>query len=174
MIIPISHQPAHLRRALPYLPNQNPLITTYLSELCKYGPCPLGDYNLKPANLAQQQRDIVNIDKDEECIFCKPHYHQTEQFAVITDLSRILISDPKAPLSGVLFSISLAIQSPEVSFFILTVQSSSTTKGKDCNPDTLKIAFLPSESQTQIYDSFTIWFFALKVQHSITTARSNT
>lgn len=52
---------------------------------------------------SNKQKDVINIDNDEECIFCKPHCHQREQFVVITDLSWIQISDPKAPLSGCYF-----------------------------------------------------------------------
>lgn len=105
-IVTISHQLAHLRKSTSSSLNQNHLINTLLSEgeksaLCRYGPCPLGDYSLESGS--NKHRGVINIDKDEECIFCKPHCRQTEQFVVITDLSRIQISDPKAPLSGCYF-----------------------------------------------------------------------
>lgn len=94
-------QASSLRKSISSSPYQNHLINTHLSE---GGPCPLGDYNRKTSKPgSNKQKDIINIDNDEECIFCKPHCHQREQFVVITDLSWIQISDPKAPLSGCYF-----------------------------------------------------------------------
>lgn len=121
---------------------------------------------------SDQPRDIISGAKDEQCIFCKAHCHQTEQFVVITDLSWIQISDPKAALSGCYFQSPWLSNLQKFHFSFLLCSHHQLPKG--CNPDTLKIAFVPSESQTQIYDSFKIWFFILKVQHSTRTGQSKT
>lgn len=136
---------------------QNHLIATLLNEgvksiLCSCSPCPLGDCNRKWANLVptSRERELTQITM-RNVFSASLAAIQTEQFVVITELGWIQISDPRLHCLGVIFII--AIQALEVYFHsycavIINYQRERLQSGH------LKIAFLPSESQTQIYDSF--------------------
>lgn len=109
LLVTISHQPAPLRKSTSSSASSKSSNQRSSKWGCK--KCIMQRWSLPSGGLqsktripgSDKHRDVINTDKDEKCISCKPHCQQTEQFVVITDLSWIQISDPKAPLSGCYF-----------------------------------------------------------------------